>query len=112
MSEFKLCGVKIRIDFSFLVFSALIFLLKDAATVFAFSTVCLIHELGHAAALQFCGGKVSSLTFFGAGIKMLPDRRGMLPAKSELFVLLAGPAANNVMFAALNAQSNSKTIAQ
>lgn len=111
MSEFTLRGVKIRIDFSFLIFSALIFLLEDVGTVFAFFTVCLLHELGHAAALHLTGGRVSALLFFGTGIKMLPARRGIAPVKSELAVLLAGPAVNLLMFALLNAADPGNTFA-
>lgn len=102
MAEIKLWGVRICISFSFLVFLALLFLMKSGGTIFAFFTVCLIHELGHAAALCIAGGSLSQLTFCGMGIKMIPCRNKLLSFRNELFVLLAGPAVNISVFLILN----------
>lgn len=100
---FSVCGVKIRIEFSFLVFLTLLFLIKNSMTVFCFFTVCLVHEAGHAAAVCFAGGSLSEIIFCGMGIRMIPSRGRILPLKSELFILLAGPAVNLVLFVFLNA---------
>ncbi|MCD7811340.1 MAG: hypothetical protein LUG91_05770 [Ruminococcus sp.] len=95
-------GVRLRIDFTFLVFSAMLFLLRDSRTAFAFLTVCLVHESAHAAVLRLVGGRLSEIIFLGMGIRMIPQRNKLLSAKRELAVLLAGPAANLVLFAAFS----------
>lgn len=100
----KICNVKISVDFSFLVFIALLFSIENGNVIFSFFTVCFIHEFGHAIALYLSGGRLVSLYFCGIGIKMLPDRSLLMPIKSELFILLCGPAANLAafLFAGLN----------
>lgn len=100
---FTVRGVKIRVEFSFLVFLTLLFLIKSGRTVFCFFTVCLVHEAGHAAAVCFAGGSLSEIIFCGLGIRMIPRRDRILPLKSELLILLAGPAVNLVLFLLLNA---------
>ena len=103
MISFRISKLRIRIDFSFLVFTALIFLVKSGAEIFRFSFVCQLHELGHAAALCFCGGELSELMFCGTGIKMIPKRTSFLSLSSEAAVLLAGPAVNVIMWAVCRA---------
>lgn len=98
MGEVVICGVRFRIDFSFLVFAALIFIIEEGALVSAFFTVCLIHEIGHAAAICMSGGKISSVTFYGTGIIMTHSRREIIPLKTELFILLSGPAINIFLY--------------
>lgn len=102
MSEFRICGVKVSIDFSFLVFLSLLFLLKNGSMIFSFFTVCLVHEIGHAVAVYMTGGRLSSLFFCGMGIKMIPERLKIFPLKSEVVVLLAGPVVNVILFIVLN----------
>lgn len=104
-------GVRIDVEFSFLVFLSLIFLVKDSLTICGFFTVCLAHETGHAAALYLTGGRLSSLIFCGTGLKMIPERYRIFPVRNELIVLLAGPAVNLIIFAALNAFSPGNTFA-
>lgn len=100
---FTVRGVKIRIEFSFLVFLTLLFLIKSSMTIFCFFTVCLVHEAGHAAAVCFAGGSLAEIIFCGMGIRMIPLRGRILPLKSEILILLAGPAVNLVLFVVLNA---------
>lgn len=102
MSIFRIWGVNVRIDFSFLVFLTLLFLMKNGAEIFSFFTVCLLHEAGHAAAVYLTGGRLSSLIFCGMGIKMIPERSKIFPLKSEILVLLAGPAVNLSAFVLFN----------
>lgn len=98
MVEAVICGVKFRVDFSFLVFASLIFLVKDTAAILAYFTVCLVHEIGHGSAVCLSGGRISSVTFYGMGIIMVPYRSGLLTVKKELFILLSGPAVNILLF--------------
>lgn len=98
MVEAVICGVKFRVDFSFLVFAALIFLVKDSAVILVYFTVCLVHEIGHGLAVCLSGGRISSVAFYGMGIIMVPCRSGLLTVKKELFILLSGPAVNILLF--------------
>lgn len=97
----KIGGVCIKADFSFLLFMTLLFMQKDSNVTACFFAVCIIHELGHAAALSAVGGRVASLVFSGTGIRMIPERHRLISCKAELFVLLAGPAVNLILFAVL-----------
>lgn len=99
MIRFKIAGIRFTLDFSFLIFTALIFLIKDSASAKAFFLVCLIHETGHALALCMSGIALCEIIFCGMGIKMLPKRDRLLSLKQELFVLFAGPLANLAAFA-------------
>jgi len=99
--SFIVKGVRLRIEFSFLVFSAMIFLLRGAETALVFFAVCLIHEFGHAAVLFASGGRLSELIFLGAGIKMLPDRNKIISIRWETAILLAGPLLNIIIFLVL-----------
>lgn len=98
MLESVIFGVKLRIDFSFLVFAALIFLMRDGMTILGFFTVCMIHEIGHCLAICLSGGKISSVTLYGTGIIMKPCRSGLFSLKKELFILLSGPAVNIMLY--------------
>ena len=98
MISFKTGGVTVRVDFSFLVFNALVFLFRDSALVLAFYTTCAIHEFGHILALWLTGGKLSAVSFSGAGIRMETVRAAAEPVRRSLAVLLAGPAANLLVF--------------
>lgn len=87
--------------FSFLVFNALVFMLRDSGLVLRFYTVCAIHEAGHLAALGITGGNVRSVELSASGIRIEVKKGGIVRTLSSLFVLLAGPAANIIMYLAL-----------
>lgn len=98
MISFRLGKSAFRVHFSFFVFNALIFLLRDNGLVLAFYTVCAVHEAGHIAALMLVGGRIGSVELSGFGIRMERQKSRMISAKSSIFVLLAGPAANIMMY--------------
>ena len=50
-----------------------------------------VHELGHAAAIKLCGGKVKRLRFDLSGLCMIGA--GTYSAAGEIFILIAGPIA-------------------
>lgn len=82
----------IRLGFTFLLFNALLFLFRSGGLILGFYSACIIHELGHIAAIRLTGGCVReiSLSFFGIKISADPP-----PTRAkELAVLLSGPAAN------------------
>ena len=96
MDGIKLGGTSFRVRYSFLVFNALIFLLRDSRVILAFYGVCLIHELGHCIAIRFFGGKVSSVEFSGLGIRITaPPPRSL---REGIAVLMSGPAVNIAAF--------------
>ncbi|MCM1530402.1 MAG: hypothetical protein NC093_10470 [Alistipes sp.] len=83
---------RIRLGFTFLLFNALLFLFKSSGIILGFYAACVIHELGHIAAIQLTGGCVREIALSLLGIKISAD-----PAATKakgLFVLLSGPAAN------------------
>ena len=87
-----------RLDFSFLVFNALIFLMRENGTVMMFYGVCVIHELGHLLAIALTGGKIKSVVFSGTGVIITPERN----SRHELFIMLAGAGANLIVFVFLS----------
>ena len=99
MIRFKYGGVSVNISFSFLVFNALIFLIRDSRLIMAFYTTCAIHEAGHIFALKLTSGSVSGIIFSGAGIRIDTRKSCTLPLRSSLFVLIAGPAVNLIVYA-------------
>ena len=100
---------KLRIHFSFLLFNALLFMLKDAGMILGFYTVCLLHELGHIAALRLTGGELRLIEFSIFGIKMAAAPAADI--KKGAAVLLSGPAVNLLMYAALVLTGNGGRLA-
>lgn len=82
------------VKFSFLLFNALIFLLRDNSVIMNFYAVCIIHELGHLLAIGITGGKIKSVVFSGTGVVITPEKN----SPHELFVMLSGPCANLAVF--------------
>lgn len=94
MNGIRIGNTEYSVKFSFLVFNALIFLLRDNAVIMNFYTVCIIHEMGHLFAIWFTGGKVKSVIFSGTGVIITPENN----SRYELFVMLAGAGANLIVF--------------
>ncbi|MDE5582651.1 MAG: hypothetical protein K2J08_02955 [Ruminococcus sp.] len=86
----KIKDTEYSVDFSFLVFNALIFLVRDSAVIMTFYAVCLIHELGHVMAVYATGGKIKSVIFSCTGVIITPEKN----FKGELLVILSGVTAN------------------
>ncbi len=89
---------RIHLRFSFFVFNALLFMLRDSSLTLMFYTVCAIHEAGHIAAASFCGIHIVAVDITGFGIIMKTSGRCLEPQRNELAVLLAGPAVNVLAF--------------
>ena len=103
MISFRAFGTSVRISFSFLVFNALLFMLRDSCDIFGFYTACAVHEAGHIAALSLTGGRVTAVELSAAGILMDIRKNAVSPVLKSLSVLAAGPAANLLVYAALRA---------
>ena len=102
MISIRICGAAVRVHFSFLVFNALIFLMRSSGLVLSFYAVCLLHEAGHLIALRLTGGSISTVDISGAGIVIGTRKDGRVTDKSRLYVLLAGPAANIFLYVIMN----------
>ena len=112
MISIRIYGAAVRIHFSFLVFNALIFLMRSCGLVLSFYAVCLLHEAGHLIALRHTGGSISTVDISGAGIVIGTRKDGSISDKSRLFVLLAGPAANILLYVLLSICGYHRSLAQ
>ncbi|MDE5765361.1 MAG: M50 family metallopeptidase [Ruminococcus sp.] len=83
---------EIKIKFSFIVFNALIFLLRESGMVLGFYIACILHEIGHAVAVSAFGGKISRIELSCFGIKITASQPKNLI--SGIIILLGGPAVN------------------
>lgn len=88
---------KIKIRYSFLIFNALLFLLRDGNLITAFYISCIAHETGHIMALKLTGGELRSVEFACFGIKMTASPCKNI--KEGIAVLMCGPAVNLLIFA-------------
>lgn len=89
---------KIRAEFSFFAFAALVFLLKDKYTADGFAIVCILHEIGHLAAISISDVKIKMVRLSGFGIKIETEKSGTAPIFYSIFILLSGPAANIILY--------------
>ena len=94
MNSLKIKNTEYSIKFSFLVFNALVFLLRDSAVIMNFYAVCIVHEMGHLLAIYITGGKVKSVVFSGTGVII----NSIKEPDYELFIMLAGAGANLIVF--------------
>lgn len=62
---------------------------------------CLLHELGHLAAMLIFNARVTEITFYGAGIKISADGIGQLPVTARAIIYLGGPAVNLLLAACI-----------
>ena len=59
-----------------------------------FALACLVHELGHAAAIRLLGGRVEEIELTGVGAVLSPRRERLFSYREECAVALAGPMAS------------------
>jgi hypothetical protein len=80
-------------DFGFPAMLAILFLQGDAWLLRQTLAVCLLHELGHGAAMLITRAGIREIRFYAAGMQ-LRTRAVLLSVGQELAVLLSGPAVN------------------
>lgn len=97
MIEFKAFGIKISFDFSFFATLALLMLLKDTKYIILGFYACMLHEIGHLILMNLAGGKLEKISFYGAGIKIVPAHK-IMPFFKDILILLGGPLANFIAF--------------
>lgn len=94
MFELRFKRISVAFDFSFFAAMALIMLLSRTNIIWGLAA-CLWHELGHLVVMGIKGASVKKVLFYGAGIKIIPDKTfEFADFRTELSVLLAGSAAN------------------
>ena len=62
--------------------------------LFWFGVACLVHELGHMAAVRLLGGRVRSVRLTGVGAVIHPSRDRLFSYGEECLTAAAGPAAS------------------
>lgn len=97
MIEFKAFGIKISFDFSFFATLALLMFLKDAEYIILGFYACMLHEIGHLILMNLAGGKLEKISFYGAGIKIVPTHK-IMPFFKDVLILLGGPLVNFIAF--------------
>lgn len=94
MFTFKLFNIKFRLEFSFFFTVSILSLYREKITGLAL-LACLLHEAGHILAMKF---RVSLVTFSASGIKITPKTGETKSLAKEIFILLAGPSVNFLLF--------------
>lgn len=103
MFELRLKRLTVKFDFSFFAAVTLLMLLSGSNYAVIGLAVCLWHELGHFTVMLICGVKVNELVFYGAGIKIIPDKQiDFTGFGTAISVYLAGSAANFLAAALLS----------
>ncbi len=94
MFEFKFRNITVAFEFSFFASVSLLIILGNDYAVMGLAA-CIWHELGHLMVMAICGITAKRILFYGAGIKILPDKQFCFTDfGTEFLVLIAGSAAN------------------
>ncbi len=103
MFELRLGRLAVKFDFSFFATAALLMLLNGGNYAVFGLAACLWHELGHFAVMRLGKIPVRRLIFYGAGIKIVPDKQiDFTSFGTSLMVFLAGSFANFIAAAFLS----------
>lgn len=97
MIRLEIYGVRIRICFGFLFINALMMTISGNISVLALCA-CILHEFGHMAVMKLFGQQISSVTFYGAGVKISPKKGKILSVWRECAVLSAGCGVNLLLY--------------
>ena len=73
MFELQFRKITVAFDFSFFASVSLLILLGSGYAVLGLAA-CLLHELGHLAVMKICSVPAKRVLFYGAGIKIVPDK--------------------------------------
>lgn len=94
MFELKFGKICIAFDFSFFASVSLLMILGNGYAVSGLAA-CIWHELGHLLIMKISGIKTKRILFYGAGIKITPDKQLCFTSfGTELLVLMGGSLAN------------------
>ncbi len=93
--ELTFGSCRIRVDFGFPAVLALLYLYADADLLLQTFAVCMLHEIGHGAAMFLTGAGIREIRLYAAGIHM-QTQSNLLSKPSEILILLCGPFVNFV----------------
>lgn len=95
MLEFRFKNIIIAFDFSFFATVSLLILLSGNNYAVLGLAACLWHEFGHFVAMNISSVQIKRLVFYGAGIKIIPDKRmDFTSFGTQLLILVSGSAFN------------------
>ena len=107
MFELRFRDFTAAFDFSFFAAVTQLMLIGNNRYALFGLAACIWHELGHFVVMRFCGISVKRLIFYGAGIKIIPDKQiDFTGFWSQLTVFLAGSTSNFAAAAILSASEN------
>lgn len=98
MIKFRIFSTEVKIDFSFFMFMALIFMMNNPDRILLFFVSCIIHEMGHLIAMSIFNAESKSICISGLGIKILQSRNIMLNSGKSLIILICGPLINLIIY--------------
>ncbi len=99
MIEFRLFKIRVCLHFSFFAIIAVLMLVDEYKYILWGLYACMLHECGHLIAMSIVNAKVSRIAFYGAGIKIVPEKSRILSFRDELFILSGGCLINLISFA-------------
>lgn len=99
MIKFKVKSITYRLDFSFFLFWAMMYLLGREKMVLPMFLACLVHEMGHIVPMVISGRKIKSIEFGGTGIKIVPLYDKMLPIEWDIIIMISGCLSNFLLTA-------------
>ena len=95
MFELKFRHFFLVFDFTFFATVALMSVIRDNRVVMLGLITCLWHEFGHLILMFLCKVNIQKVIFYGAGIKIVPDRQfAFTPFKAQFWVYAAGSMTN------------------
>ena len=96
MIAFRVLGVTVHVEFSFITVCALLCTMNNCSILTASLYPAVLHELSHLLTMLLLGVSLKSVSFHGCGVRIHPETKLVCYGK-EMAILLAGPAANIVM---------------
>lgn len=95
--RFRIKGVALTIDYYFIAVLTLMLVVFRNESILLCFLFCILHELGHLAAMMFTGEKAKSVTlgYFGMRIEC---NTGIMPRFSEIIIAAAGPSVNLILY--------------
>jgi len=91
--------IKIAVYFGFFAVISLMILLDGNGCASYAMAACILHEAGHLAVMSAVGLPVKKICLYGAGIKIVPEKK-LIGYARELAVLLGGVMMNFILFSA------------
>lgn len=97
MIEFNVKNITYRLDFSFFLLWAVIYLLGRESLVLPTFIACLVHEMGHIIIMNLSKRRIKSIEFRGTGIRIIPIYDRMLSIGWDIAIMSAGCICNFIL---------------